>query len=145
VAAPFKGGFQENIKDLKGQTNSQDPPAHAKEIGIVMEPAHPRGIEIEAQHRPNSGMPVGGHGHPNAGSAYEDSPLAFAFFHATGHLMGNLGVVNGFPVESTDIRHPVGAELLQVGFALLFQVKSGVVGSNDDVHEGQMLSFENDS
>ena len=55
----FEGGAQPEREDLVRQPERDDTPAHGEHIGVVVFARQPRGIEIVAQRRPNTGHFVG--------------------------------------------------------------------------------------
>ncbi len=99
-----------------------------------MEAAQAGRLFVQAQGRPDTGIPVGGNGHADAGAADEDPPGKPARRDGLRHGAGEVGVIHGLRAVRAGVRYgdvPLDQDRLD-GF---LQVVTGVVGAeNDGLH-----------
>ena len=120
--------------DLVGQPASDDPAAEREDVGVVVLPGQPGGIEIVAECGTGPRYLVGGHLLPLAAAADDDAAIR-ALAHDRARDRGaNLRIVHRIAAVCPEVVDRV-PEPGQHRHEMLFQRKSGMVRADRDLHD----------
>ena len=137
MTSAFERRFEPYLQDFVGQSESDDPPAHGKDVRVVMLAREAGRIQIVAQRGADARHLVGGDLLALAASAKHDTAVGAPFDDRARDVKADRRVI--------DRRLAVGAmivdevtdplkRLLQV----LFQQKAGVIGADSDAHDARL-------
>src|SRR3989337_1941127 len=92
VAAAFKFGIEPRLHNVARHAPADDPLAHDKDIGVIVEAAHLRRKVVMAERRAHLRKAIGHDGHADARSADQDAAIHVAGGNGLGDLPAKVGV-----------------------------------------------------
>src|SRR6185437_14130547 len=128
-----KTGIQEMGAKILGQFRPDHASAEDKDVHIVMLHALMCGISIMAKTGPNAGKFVGSHGRTHAATANQDTAFAVALHDVECQSLSEIGIVYRVCAVRSQVIHRVPL-LTQEVSEQLFQLKTGMIGCNGDLH-----------
>ena len=137
MAPALERRVQPDAQDLVGEAERDDAAAHREDVGVVVLPRQPRGVEIVAQRGANAGDLVGGDLLALTAAAEHDAAIGAAFGDGPADAQADRRIV--------DRRFAVGAvildEVAETGERVLemfFEKKSRVIRANRDAHSAKL-------
>src|SRR5687767_7722248 len=76
VATPLEGRGKPQLDDLVSQAGGHNACPDGKDVGVVVLPRHPRGVQVVAQRRPHPRDLVGSDLFPLTAAAQHDAPIS---------------------------------------------------------------------
>src|SRR5437762_9086763 len=137
MASTFECRFKPHFQDFVGQSECDDPPAHGKNVRVVVLAREPGHIQIVAQRGTHARHFVGSDLLPLAASAKDDTAVGTPFDDRARDVKADRRVIDRRltvgPVIVDEVSDPL-KRLLQV----LFQQKAGVIGADSDAHDARL-------
>ncbi len=130
---------QPDPDQIKGHTFSDNPGSEAEDIGIIMLPAHPRGILIMTAGGTDPPVAVGGNGDADSRPADEHSPLAMPIRHQGDDTVSVIGIVDGFQGMASHILDNM-AETVQETDDFFLELVTSVIGTDGNFHSFLLIS-----
>ena len=130
MTAPFEIGGEKGGKDLLGQTDTDDPRAHAQHIGIVVGPRQTSGEQVVAQRGAHAVHLVGGELFALPAATEHDADLGLTVAHGASDRGAELGVVAALGAVGAEIDHLVLT--FEYPDQMLLQLVSGMIGADRD-------------
>src|SRR5947209_3359156 len=96
MASALEVGFQPDADHAVDQLFAEKVGGKAKDVGIVVAPAHFGSDAVVARRRAHALYFIGGDTHADAGAADQDAAVGFAGAHAIGDVVGEIGIVDAF-------------------------------------------------
>src|SRR3990172_4376886 len=134
VAAALKFGIEPRLHKVARHAPADDPLAHDKDIGVIVEAAHLRGKMVVAERRADLRIPVRHDGHTDAGAADQDAAVHVAGGNGLGDLPAKVGVVHGIPAARSEVNNGDISDCFQELEDFFLQFKAAVVGSYGQLH-----------
>ena len=133
MAATGKFGLQPDFDDIQSQSDTKHPSTKTEDIGIVVFSTQPGGETLMTEGGANVTMPVRSNRHADAGSAHENASGAASVFDGFADPVRELGIIDRFFGEATQIDDDVARLFEQVN-EFLFESESAVITSKCNVH-----------
>src|SRR5947207_3710410 len=137
VASAFERRLEPHLQDFVGEAESDDPPPHGEDVGVVVLARQPGAIEIVAQRRADAGHLVGGDLLALAASAEDDPAVGAPFDDRARDVEADRRVIDRRlavgPMIVDEVPDPLERQL-----QMFFQQKAGVIGANGDAHAAEL-------
>src|SRR5687768_7983304 len=95
VSATLERRPEERGDDVFSKTDSDDPGAETQHVRVVVLSCHACAVSLAAHHCAHTGVPIGGHRHSDARSAYQHREAIAARDDANGALVREVRIVAG--------------------------------------------------
>ena len=96
MPAALKGGVQKKLRQLDGDSGTDDSSAHAEDVRVVVQTGVFCAEMVGAAGGADSFYLIGCHGHADSRAADENALFTFAACYAVSDGGGNGGVIDGF-------------------------------------------------
>src|SRR3990172_2329848 len=134
VAAAFKFGIEPRLHNVGRHAPADDPLAHDKDIGVIVEAAHLRGKMVVAERRADLRIPVRHDGHTDAGAADQDAAVNGPIRPRLGPLPSVVRVVHGVPAARSEVNNSDIGDFFQELEDFFLQFKAAVIAAYAQLH-----------
>ena len=131
MTATFEFGIKKRGQAVLRDLDTDDPPTHNQDVGVVVPAGKPGGQVVMDQGGANFAMTVGGDAHANSRTAHQHPPGRAALADRRGERVGQIRIVHRIRPVGPKIqdRKPALSQILREGF---LKRDRTVIGSDDN-------------